>query len=93
MAKRKKILGGNEDIIADALRSSDENEQIRVQLHSREGVMGYAIEVTRLIKDEEYSYVGWISMMVFKTNCEPWQVDQRMMIEAAFKAAIKEVLN
>lgn len=88
--KHNKFAGSNEQMIADRVRSNDD-EQIRVQVHSRNGVMGYAIEVTRLIKDEEYSYTGWISMQAFKT--EPWPIDQRMMIDAAFKATIQEVLN
>jgi hypothetical protein len=94
MGERKRKyakLGYNEEIITNALRTSDPLEQIRVQPYSRDGVAGYAIEVTREIFGEEYSYHGWISMQAFKL--EPWPVDQRHMIDRAFVAALQDVIK
>jgi hypothetical protein len=89
-AKRKPI-GYNEELITNALRTANQEEQIRVQLHRRDGVDGYAVEVTRLIFGEEYSYVGWISMQAFKL--EPWPIDQRHMIDKAFQETYREIIN
>lgn len=85
-----RALGYNEEIIARAVRKFDD-EQIRVHLHGRDGVMGYAIEVTREIFGEEHSYVGWISMQAFKL--EPWPIDQRHMIDRAFAATVQDVIK
>jgi hypothetical protein len=84
-------LGINEEIIANALRTGNPVEQIRVQAQSRDIRMGYAIEVTREIFGEEYSYHGWISMLAFKS--EPWPIDQRHMIDRAFQLAVKDVIS
>lgn len=86
----RRALGYNEQIIENAIRKFPE-EQIRVQLYMREGVMGYAVEVTREIFGEEYSYTGWISMKAFKL--EPWPIDQRHMIDRAFEATVRDVIK
>ncbi len=85
-----KRLGENESIIERAVRKFPE-EQIRVQLYMRDGIMGYAIEVVREILGEEYVYVGWISMKAFKL--EPWPIDQRHMIDRAFAATVTDVIK
>ena len=87
---KRKPLGYNESIIENAVRLNAD-EQIRVQLHMRGGVMGYAIEVTREIFGEEYSYVGWLSMQAFKL--EPWPIDQRHMIDRCFAATVRDVIK
>jgi hypothetical protein len=84
-------LGYMEEIILNALRTSNPDEQIRVQPYSREGVSGYAVEVTRLIFGEEYSYNGWISMQALKL--EPWPIDQRHMIDRAFEATLRDIIR
>jgi len=88
-----KKMTATEQMIADTLKSSIPGEQIRVQLQPRNLIMGYAIEVTRELKGEEYSYYGWVSAKVVQTNCEPWPQDQRQMIERAFQTTIKEIMN
>lgn len=85
-----RALGYNESIIERAIRLFPD-EQIRVQLQPRGIAMGYAIEVTRLIFGEEYSYVGWISMQAFKL--EPWPIDQRHMIDRAFAATVRDIIK
>lgn len=83
-----RALGYNENIIINALRTSDPSERIRVQLYMNQGVMGYAIEVVREIMGIEFEYVGWMSMKAFKL--EPWPIDQRHMIDRAFALAVKD---
>lgn len=89
-AKRRQVIGYNESIIERAVRKFDD-EQILVQLHMRNGVMGYALRVTRLIFDEEYSYTGWVSMQAFRL--QPWPIDQRHMIDRAFAASVQDVIK
>lgn len=78
-------------MIANELKSTWPGEQIRVQRQPRDMVMGFAIEVTRELLGDEYSYVGWVSVKVIQTNSQPWRVDQREMIERAFAETMKDL--
>lgn len=80
------------EIIIAKMCESDMRTKTIVQLQMIDGIVGYALEVTRPIKDEEYSYVGFVSLAKIKTDPD-WLSFQKHACEEAFKATIKDVLS
>ena len=78
------------DMIA-ALASGRPDERIRVMFQPKNNVMGYAIEIIRELAGADYVYIGWVDAKVVRENTKPWALNQKIMCDNAFKAAINEV--
>lgn len=80
-------------IIVELLASGRSDERIRVRAQKINGKRGFAIEIIRLINEEEYQYVGWVSSKTVNENKTPWVLDQKSMCNMAFNASIAEISN
>lgn len=67
-------------------------ERIRSQIQTRDGVVGYAIEIVREIMGQEYQYVGWVSMKLVQTD-PVWIADQWAMCDRAFATTMKRIAH
>lgn len=83
----------NLQIITNAIKSDRPDERIRVQLQVHQQTIGYAIEVTRKIFDEEYVYIGFVSLATVNKGGRRWVAQQKQFIEDAFKNTAKSIGN
>lgn len=80
------MLTANE--IAKLIQSDRPDERVRANMQPRDSILGYAIEVVRLINGVQYQYVGWVSLNKVRGRDVSWITHQKAMCDKAFEAAI-----